>query len=319
MQALPEILLTKIFDRLSTLKDFVVCSAVSKRWAKAIQDCRPGSLDVHYMRHDGAREETEAAISMIAWLQSWRVEGRLQKLHDFRLGDHFVDTQYRQTPNPTSFSQAVVVIASFCNLQTCRLHGCFCVKTAAAVLPPSLISLYLWPEAMPAVIPLSKFSRLTKLQKLEVGCDTHLYQSAEPLHVPQVVFDTTLSTLQSLGVWSSICCSSMFPPLPDIHLPKLCNFYGSIQANQAGKELANTLVGLPHLQEIAIEFRDGDAADWTLVIPKHSAVLMIELKGPPNSPKISLKLEKQCVNFRLCGIYTVDSATPPDSLQFFLF
>ena len=316
MQALPEVLLTKIFDRLPSLKDFVVCSAVSRRWATAIQDCKPGSLAVEYIRHEGTREETEAAVSMIAWLQSWRIEGRLQKLHDFRLREYFVDTPYKQTPNPTSLSQAVIVIASFCNLQTCFLHGCFCFKTAVVVLPPSLLSLYLWPEAVPEVFHLSKFSRLTKLQKPDVACNARLNQAAEPLHIPTVVCDATLSSLQWLGVWGSICCSSMSPPLSDIGLPNLRKFSGNIHANQAGKELANTLVGLPHLQAVAIVFLDGDAADWTLVIPKHSAVLTVELKGPSNGPKISLKLERQCVDFRLCGIHKVDSATPPHSLHY---
>ena len=314
MQALPDGVIVRVLNQLCHVHEFVSCSAVSKAWASAVRECKPTSLVIRHCRHDP--EEMDTAIGLITWLQRWQQQGCLQNLHEFSLLDDLHSTEYKQTPWPSPLSQSIIMIASFCNLQTCSLCGPFCFTTATAVLPASLKTLILWPEVLPAAIRLSSFGRLINLETLDVSCGTILIEGLDQSEMCDFILDATVSRLTSLCIWDSFCCK-MAPTLTaGLSLPNLCEFYGNIKADREGMELADAIIALPHLEALGIDFQNGNCPDWNLDIPQTSPVRTVELRGPQVGPRISLRIAKPVVEYSHCRLHTVQSANPPCKMGF---
>lgn len=228
-----------VFAHLTEARDIIGCSAVCKTWSQAIASTRITRLGI---THCGGKQE---ALAQVRWLQSLQKTERLKDLRKARLKRSNFDTSQA---NPSILSQGFTILAGACNLHTAVLEGPFCFSDAVALLPTSLSILDLWPNSAPSTVYLSDFSRLTKLEKLQVAVGSYA-SCADNISFE---INACLSGLKMLILCDTLRCSKavghgLAQCLPQVQQLRLC-----ITASEVGLQLAETIMANLTLQKLKV-------------------------------------------------------------------
>ena len=212
-------LTARVISHLDSLRDIIVCSAVSKSWHTAISDLAPTSLVIP--GHD-AKLTVTATKSILCWVQQKQCQGHLHNLHTLSVllmkASEDVATSI-SADALASFGQAVIAFAGLWPLTCITLDGPFQLTQVVLLLPTTLESLHArvdckqeYDDDDNGTIYLSQYKRFGSLRSL------HLETVSPASRKRFFEVDTALPNLQCLHV--SPCFTTCFDNLVKL-LPNL--------------------------------------------------------------------------------------------------
>ena len=304
MQNLPEAILAEIFGCIVDVDCFIRCSTVCKCWARALQSCRPKCLIVPSFQHE--RWEVDAAISTIKWLHLWQQQGSLQKEQQLVLDKSLLDSQYRRGIPQSPLARAVMTATSCSDLQICILRGCFCLTTAIALLPASLLVLDLWTESPSTGTLLSHFTKFrATLQSLKLRCEARNPDEFIDPCLLALMLDSSFCSLTTLEI-SNFFYSRLLPDstLGD-GLMDLRKCITNLEPDKLGIQLAQALIEQPLMEDLEIELFNAmmnSACVSKLMVPAASCLICLQVVGPKIAPSVLTDLVQVKFAYEFCRV-----------------
>jgi len=214
-------LTARVISHLDSLRDIIVCSAVSKSWHTTVSNLAPKSLVIP---GHGANLTVIATDRILYWVQQKQRQGHLHNLHTLSIllmkasEDVATSISVREL---ASFGQAVIAFAGLWPLTRTTLDGPFKLTQIVLLLPTTLQSLharvgcrqeYDDDDDDDGSIPLALFKKFESLRSL------HLQIVSPASQERMFEVDTALPNLQCLHV--SPCTTTCYDGLAQL-LPNL--------------------------------------------------------------------------------------------------
>ena len=224
--------------------------------------------------------------------------------------DWAFDDLEREGPSPVS--AGVIVFAGSWNLRSCRIEGRFALHCAVALLPTTLVSLYLWPTSTPERICLSSFQRFDKLQTLRLGvglvCRIGVGVSdltfEKESNTTLFKLDACAASLEQLEVFDSVYTTMLDAYDMDTCLPNINLLSLRLIPNHSGWQLARKVIACrwSHKLKLGMYSEDDDMLynDTTrsrLVVPADSRLEQLLLTAPSCMPDVPLEITKPDVDY----------------------
>ncbi len=242
-------LTARVISHLDSLRDMIVCSAVSKSWHTTISDLAPTSLVIP--GHD-ANLTVTATNSILYWVQQKQRQGHLQNLHTLLIllmkASEDVATSI-SADALASFGQALIAYAGLWPLTRITLHGPFQLTQMTLLLPTTLQSLHARLDCRQECndddddesISSAEFERYERL------CSLHLEIVGPACQVRSFEVHAALPNLQCLHV--SPCTTSTYKHLAQL-LPNLTHAVLFVANSDA--ELLQEFAGLRCVQYLCL-------------------------------------------------------------------
>lgn len=300
--------LTLILNCLEDVEDVVRCGVVKKSWLAASKLVQIRSLRL--APFEASDPTPYKAHGLLQQLQRWLSHGNLDSVQKLvvKTADH--QTDYANTVQV--FVASAVMIAGFCRLQECYLHGHVDFQAAARLLPRTLKKLALcsepfsvdWDVSQP--LKMSCFSRFSQLQSLEICVSNPDGESVQDYLPLFCEIDTAcLQHLTSLFV--APCClrlgvGSSFAN----HLPMLQHVQAHIVC-----EDAQGLFDLPSIFSLQLVICKGASNICELVVSEYSSLRQVRVQADTDDddnvmiPIVYLNIKKkdiQCWCQHVAGV-----------------
>ena len=290
-----------VLGHLTDARDIIRCSVVNKAWGQAIKHTQPRRLDIT------PGESQEEQRDQVRWLQGMQKADRFDHLHEARI------TEPRIEGNTSILSQGFVVLAGAWHLTKVVLYGPFCLLTAVAYLPPSLVELQLWADCGPDttyVVYLSSFRRFTNLKMLWLAIGTGSLDGGDNEYC--LLIDSRFVGLELFTVYDTLRCSMPTGQL-DEHLPHVQHLSLRVSLDICGRKLAQSVMALLSLHKVKLEMfnADGIHSDLMLEVPKASQIQQFILLGPTDMPKVYMKLHNVDIQYERKNVCKILSAVAP--------
>ena len=301
--------LVLVLNQLSTAKDHAACGMVSKAWAQASTCTHPQEIRLQHLYRDDVAD-FKHAMHHIRWLQALQQQGRLQNMQKAALLDNF-SSHDNGKQDPSSISQGFLALAGSWQLCKCVLRGTFCLSTAAALLPTTLLALELWPESAPDVTWLSSFQRFARLQvlKLGVGISNHVSEfPGEDILEFELVLDAAIPSLESFAVLDRLHITILDGCNVGDCLPRVRRASFRLAANAEALQLAQEILEVQSLLDLRLDLEDGSGQRTTLTVPMAGSLQNLIFCGPARTPKVSVVIEKAGLGYSCSRVSNVSSA-----------
>ena len=240
-------LTARVISHLDSLRDIIVCSAVSKSWHTIVSNLAPTILVIP--GHD-ANLTITVTENILYWVQQKQRKGHLHNLHTLSVllmkAPEDVATSI-SADALASFGQAVIAFAGLWPLTHTTLHGPFQVTQIVVLLPTTLQSLHAKVDCRQECNDDDDDERISSamFERFDSLCSLHLVIVSPACQVRSFEVNAALPNLQCLHV--SPCITTCFND-HTLLLPKLTH----ASLFMAKAELLQEFADLPCIQYLCL-------------------------------------------------------------------
>ena len=289
-------LTARVISHLDSLRDIIVCSAVSKSWHSTVSNLAPTALVIP--GHD-ASLTVMATDSILYWVQQKQRHGHLHNLHTLSILLMKVSEDVATSISVdalASFGQAVIAFAGLWPLTRTTLDGPFKLTQVVLLLPTTLQSLHAKvgyrqeyaddDDEDEGSISLALFKKFDSLRSLRL-------EIASPAtHDTVFVVDTALPNLQCLHV--SPCTTTYIDDVVEL-LPNLTHVALIVRDIDA-QEFAD----LPCIHYLCLGLIDVSSHKVSFVVKSDSSLCELRMVVPLDV-HVNIQLQKPDLYYDCSG------------------